>query len=53
MSDANFEAFKPFLSHFTSEKGAVAGARKKYKVSREMASKIEDAYADLGLQSGA
>jgi hypothetical protein len=49
MSDANFEAFRPFLNKFTSWKEAVAGARKKYMVSKKMASSIEDAWTDLGL----
>lgn len=49
MSDDNLKAFIPFLNKFSSEKEAVAGARKKYKVSREMAGKIEDSWSDLGL----
>jgi len=53
MSDDNLKAFIPFLNKFSSEKEAVAGARKKYKVSREMAGKIEDSWSDLGLSSEA
>jgi len=49
MSDANFEAFRPFLNKFKSWREAVIGARKKYMVSKKMASSIEDAWTDLGL----